>query len=289
MRTLAADIGGTQTRVGLVEDGHIRARRTFPTQGVKATIAVLKDLTPANCEAVGVAFAGSVDMPSGRVVKAPNLGVWEGLEVRATLQEALGLPVFVANDASCAALGERVAGAKARDFVYITWSTGIGGGIVCGGEVVWGARGMAGEIGHMVLRPEGPLCGCGKRGCLEAIASGSGMARRAERELGTHLDTKELVERALSGDASAKMIVDDACAALGQGLAILAELLEPEVFVLGGGVSQAWPQLGPRVRAATSRLARVLPEIVLTSLGDEIGLHGAAALPDHFPAVWRCS
>lgn len=289
-RAMGVDIGGTQTRVAAVEGRQVLVRRAFPTRGIgeirEAIREVLSAAGWARPTAIGVGAPGPMDMREGRIRSLPNLPGWAGVEVVRELGAAFGCPVYLANDATCAAIGELQFGYRARDFVYLTWSTGIGGGIATGGRIVWGETGQAGEVGHIVLRPDGPPCGCGKRGCLEALAGGASLARLGSEALGEAVSAQEVVARARRGDPSACSLVADACRALGQGIAILWEILEPELVVLGGGLTRSWDFLGPQVVAAAQAMARGAPRIELTQLGDDAGLLGAAALPDHVPLTW---
>jgi glucokinase len=286
-RVIGVDIGGTRTRVGAVQDGQILARRVFPTRGLEevreAIAQLLKEVGWDKPEAIGVGAPAPMDMRRGLILNAPNLPHWEGVNVVDGLKEAFQCPVFLGNDANCAALGELVYGWKARDFLYVTWSTGIGGGIVAGGQVVWGATGQAGEIGHITLNPDGPRCRCGKRGCLEATAGGAALSDRALERLGERLSAEELVKRAKRGEPGPLALIDSACLAMGQALAIVAELLEPELIILGGGLTNSWDFLGPKVVGSLQMMSRVRPRVELTKLGDDVGLLGAAALPLHFP------
>ncbi len=284
MRVVAVDTGGTQTRVGLFDCGELIARTAFPTQDVDRLLRAIEELTPGSFDAVGVAFAGAIDMRHGRILHAPNLKSWQGLALPQVLEDALGKPVYMGNDASCAALGELTQGCHARDFAYITWSTGIGGGLVSGGRVLWGSTGMAAEVGHMVFWPDGPLCECGKRGCLETVAAGVGIRRLTKEKLAQALSAEETVQRAQAGERIPTEIMDQACRALGQGLAVLSELIEPQMLVLGGGITRSWGFLGPKVERALHTMARSAPPLALTQLGDDVSLHGAAALPEHWPA-----
>jgi glucokinase len=292
MSVVGVDIGGTRTRVAVVEGAKIVARRAFPTQGLAAVEGAISEvLAEAGGvpEAIGVGAPAPMDMKAGKILGCPNLPHWRDVAVGPVLQEEFGCPVYLANDATCAALGELVFGHRAHHFIYLTWSTGIGGGIVTGGRVVWGKTGQAGEVGHMVLRPDGPPCRCGKQGCLEAIAAGVGIARAAQERLGEKLTAAEVVRRARNGEKEPLALVDEACSAMGQALSILWEVLEPELFILGGGLTNSWDFLGPRVEAVTKKLARGKVEIALTALGDDVGVLGAAALPDHFPREWASS
>ncbi|MGC9529192.1 MAG: ROK family protein [Candidatus Bipolaricaulaceae bacterium] len=290
MGTVGVDIGGTRTRVGLVDAGRVVARRAFPTQGMTELKAAIREVLVqagrARPEAIGVGAPAPMDMRAGRILGCPNLPQWNCVDVGPELAAEFACPVLLANDATCAAIGELAFGHRVQDFAYITWSTGIGGGLVSGGRVVWGATGQAGEVGHMVIRPGGPPCRCGKQGCLEAIASGTGIARAAREKWGHELSAAEVVDRARAGDAAAAAIVDDACQAVGQALAVLWEVLDPQVLVLGGGLTQSWELLGPKVEEVARRLARGTPVILLTELGDDVGLLGAAALPDYYPSGW---
>lgn len=289
-RLIGVDIGGTRTRVGAVLEGRILARRSFPTQSLAQVAEAIKEvMAEAGWEkpdAIGVGAPGPIDMRRGLILLAPNLPPqWEGLDVAGGLKKIFGCPVFLGNDANCAAVGELVYGWKAKDFLYVTWSTGIGGGIVAGGQVVWGATGQAGEIGHIPLRPDGPQCRCGKRGCLEAIAGGAALSDRAQELLGQRISAKELLERAKGGDPVPLKLVEEACRAMGQALATVAELLEPEMIIFGGGFTNSWDFLAPKVEEALRDMSRVRPRLVLTKLGDDVGLLGAAALPFQFPAL----
>jgi len=288
---VAVDIGGTRTRVAALEQGQIKARRSFPTQSlVELKVGldqVLQEAGWAKPQAIGVAAAGPVDMRSGQLLNPPNLPPgMRTASVGTELQATFGCPVYVANDATTAAIGELEYGHKAQDFVYITWSTGIGGGIVCGGRVVWGATGQAGEIGHMVIRPRGPRCGCGKRGCLEALAGGAGLAKAARRRFGQAISARELVTLAQKGNPQALELVKTACQAMGQAVALLWELLEPELFVFGGGFTGSWDLLAPRVLEAARPLARGSLRLAVTPLGDDVGLLGASALWKHISPDW---
>jgi len=286
--TVGVDIGGTRTRVALFREGTLIAREAFPTEGLPEVVAAIRKLLAARGaerpDTIGVGAPAPLDMRRGVILNCPNLPHWSGVRVVEELERAFSCPVYLANDATCAAIGELEYGHRARDFVYITWSTGIGGGIVAGGRVLWGKSGQAGEVGHMVLLPNGPHCRCGKRGCLEALASGTGIARAARERLHRELTAAQVVELARNGDPGALSIVLQACQALGQGIAILWEIFEPEIIVLGGGLTNSWDYLGPYVLEAAARMARSEPRVELTPLGDDVGLYGAEALPRHYPS-----
>ncbi len=307
---IGIDLGGTQIRAVLASaDGTVLARyrlRTAPGEGrdavlqrlVQAANAVVAQAGGARPQGVGLASAGLVDVRAGTVLFAANLG-WSDVPVRRLLEERLRLPVVVANDARAAALGEWRfgAGRGASDLVYITVGTGIGGGIVSAGRLLLGARGLAGEIGHVTVEPDGAPCACGGRGCLEALASGPAIARAAlarieagqastipellAGDLG-QLTAQVVAHAALAGDELAKTVVHQAARYIGIALANLVHTLEPQIILIGGGVAQTGDLLFDAVRAAVrERTIAGLHEgvrIQPAALGDDAGALGAAAL-----------
>lgn len=290
---VGVDLGGTKILTALADgQGNILARVRVPTpaaQGVAAVIECLartvREVTSgASLEAVGVGCPGPLDHVTGTVHQAPNLG-WRDVPLASLLRERLLVPVFVENDANLAALGEyaRGAGRGVERMVYVTVSTGIGGGLILDGRIYHGEGGGAGEIGHMTLDPNGPRCACGRRGCLEALASGTAIARRA-RELGVGDETvtaAAVARLAGEGDAAGAEILREAAAYLGWGLANVITLLAPKRVVLGGGVTAA-PGFVENARAETGRRtygpAWERVEVVPALLAGESGLHGAVAL-----------
>jgi glucokinase len=249
--------------------------------------------------AVGIGVPGLVD-DEGRLRAAPNLPAGEGLPVPLVLGARLGVEVVADNDAACAAEAEWRMGAAAgaSEALVVTLGTGIGGGLVCGGKVVRGAQGFAGEVGHMVVDPSGPRCTCGKRGCWERFASGSGLARLAREAAHAgrlasvvHLagDDPEAVRgehvasAAAAGDPEAQAVLDELGWWIGLGLANLANVLDPEVVVVGGGLFAALPLvLGPARRAFGDMLEgaerRAEIPIVPAALGERAGAVGAALM-----------
>lgn len=306
---LALDFGGTKLAAATVEPGAraFRARASMPSPPNKSAEAdreiilalakeVLGGKRPA---AVGVSFGGPVR--EGVVLLSHHVPDWEDFPLAEWLREHFGAPVAVENDANAAALGEwrYGAGRGTRYFLYVTVSTGVGGGIVIGGELYRGADGLAGEIGHMVVDPDGPRCTCGRRGCLEAFAAGPAIARRARELLASHhrsgegriilelvggdpsrITAREVAAAAARGDPLAAEILREAGEALGFGLAQAITLLNPERVALGGGVVKAGEPFLAHVRKAAEMWAfpgaRV--EIALAELGDDAPLWGAAAL-----------
>jgi len=313
--TIGVDIGGTKIAGGLVDlDGMVlaRARRDTPARSsdgiVVAIIEVVGDLIVAAREAgltapaaVGLGAAGLVDETRSIVRFAPNVD-WLEEPLGPQVAAGCGLPVVVENDANAAAWGEfrYGAGRGAHTAVCVTVGTGIGGGIIDQDRLVRGSYGMAGEFGHVVRVPEGRLCGCGKRGCWEQYASGNALLRVA-RELAAERRSEAGILLAL-GDGTPEGVTGqqvtvaaregdpvalDAFALigdnLGSGLADVAALLDPEVFVIGGGVSEAGDLLLIPARAAfeanlVARDHRPIARVVSAELGNDAGLVGAADL-----------
>jgi len=288
--TLGLDLGGTKIAAAVVRDGEVlaRRRRATPQTGAADVIAALVETAAAllerhpEAEAVGIGCPGPLDFERGRVRFAPNIAGMEDAPLVAALTEQLALPVVLENDANAAGYAEHRYGA-ARDLVssvYVTLSTGIGGGVFVGDRVLRGAHGLAGEIGHMTLLPGGPVGGDGHSGSWEALAAGRSMARDASYVFSREVSTAELFERARDGDAKALAIVDNAAHFTGVGLANIVKVIDPHGFVLGGGVSGVGPFYLDRVRAALERASHGYPqpELRVAELGDDAGVIGAAAV-----------
>jgi len=298
---LALDYGGTKHTAAIVAVGErawLAHERVYSPRGTdgnydRATMLRLAhDLlarTPGQLVAIGVSFGGPVDAKRGLVRLSHHVPGWENTPLRDPLQAEFGVPVAVDNDANVAALGEWTLGAGqgCASLLYVTVSTGIGGGWVLDGKIHGGADGMAGEIGHIVVRPGGLECVCGKRGCLEAEACGPAIAKKMHERLtaaGRHMAepiTGESVARAaLQGDMLAQQVMDDAARMLGAGLGGAINLMNPDRIVLGGGVTKSGERYWRIVRA-TAR-AHALPqmrvEIEPAQLGDDAPLWGAVAL-----------
>ena len=306
---IGVDIGGTKVAAGLVdESGAVvaRARRLTPSRDPRAVEKTIADVVAEvradhDIVGVGIGAAGFVDADRSRVMFAPHLA-WRNEPLRDAVASAVGLPVIVENDANAAAWAEWRFGAAWGEsrVVCVTLGTGIGGGIVIDGVVQRGRWGMAGEFGHMVVVPDGRRCECGNRGCLEQYASGNVLGREA-RELAAAGSpvTVPLVERvggdlsalvgpviteaAKDGDPVAIELFEEVGQWLGIGLANLAAALDPGIFVIGGGVSDAdelllRPARTSFRRTLTGRGYRPEPRIVKAALGPEAGLVGAADL-----------
>ena len=303
---IAVDLGGTQFRVAAITPlPQILHRVAAPTRADAAPSAVIEDIARAVaevCDAVaghpvqglGVTAPGPLDQETGVVFQAPNLPTWRDVPLAADLQRATGFAVHLGNDANLAALAEARcgAGAGARNLVYLTVSTGIGSGIIANGRLLLGKHGAAGEAGHMSLSLNGPLCGCGNHGCLEAYASGTGLVNRAQdaiaagrqtelSALGQNLDARAISAAGTRGDALASELIEQAGKALGLGVRNLLHILDPEVVVIGGGVSRIGPPLwNPMRRVIESDELTIYRRIRLVpaALGDDSGLLGAALL-----------
>jgi glucokinase len=305
-QAIGLDVGGTKVNAFRVTaDGEILARSQEPTpaEDPERTLAMMVELatgirTP-EVVAVGVGAAGIVEAAAGVLRFAPNLA-WRDLPIADRLRNALGLPCQVDNDANVAAYGEYRFGAGRgyRHMLLVTVGTGIGGGIVTDGRVYRGAHGFAAEIGHIIVEPGGPVCGCGNRGCWEQVASGRAidrMGREAARAEPTSL-LRELAggdpeavrgshvtEAARRGDPAALGVLGEAGRRLGEGIAGLVNILDPEVVVVGGGAIVAGDLLLEPARAAfvdAVEAPAFRPEvpIVPAELGNDAGAVGAAAL-----------
>lgn len=305
MPYVAIDLGGTQLRVAVADDrGQLRTVVRHPTEAARgrehvinrivATVkeALVEDGTqPKRVRALGIGLPGPVDPAAGLVISPGNLPGFRNVPLNRILTRATGIPSFLHHDAHLAALGEHRRGAArgASEMIYVTVSTGIGAGILLGGELYAGAHGIAGEVGHIVLQRDGPPCTCGQRGDLESIASGTGIARAA-RELapgapgsalhGVEYPTAEDVVRAArTGDELATAILENAGTYLGIAVGTLVNLFNPQLIVLGGSVIKAGTFLLKPMRrsmnASSWKAARRGLRIVRPALGDDVGLIGA--------------
>lgn len=243
--------------------------------------------------AVGVAAPGPLDPRTGIVFATPNLEGWRDFAFRDVLADALGLPVHVHNDANLAGLGEALAGAgRGHELVvYLTVSTGVGGGIIRAGRIEEGATGLAGELGHVIVDAGGPACNFGHAGCLEGLASGTAIARAARERIARGEDStlgalpddgvtaEAIAEAARSGDPLALAVMDDAATWIGLAIGGFVNTFDPHVVIIGGGVSLSWDLLQVPMRSAALSVImaadRRRVEIVRAALGDDSGLVGA--------------
>lgn len=306
---LALDFGGTKISAATFHRGAAQweslERRLSPPGGnaqndlrtaLELSQEVLGEREPA---AVGVSFGGPVWAESGTVRLSHHVPGWERMPLGRTLQDRFKVPVAVENDGIIAALGEYRygAGGGAESLVYLTVSTGVGGGIILNGRIWRGSDGMAGHIGHLRLEPDGPPCVCGSRGCLESIAAGPSIAAEARRRIELHpergralleaaggdphrLDAKAIAKAAAAGDELAHAVMRRAAWALGAGIGSAANLLNPNLFLVGGGVSKAGPVLWDEMRrvARETAMPEVSLELAPAGLGDDAPLWGAVAL-----------
>jgi glucokinase len=299
---VGVDLGGTLIRAAVATGPATHGtpvRRPTPPGGA---VAVLDAVAASVLEATGgvvpagvaIGVPGPVDPRSGLVYAAPNLHGWEGVEAGHLLADRLGCPVAIQNDANLAAFAEWTAGAGqgTRDFVFLTVSTGVGGGLVLDGELYTGAAGTAGELGHVPAHLDGPRCGQGHAGCLEGIASGTAIAERARAALaagersrlaasGDALDARDVQAAAEAGDPLARRLFDEAGRALGRAIGGIVNVLSPEVVAIGGGLLGAGELLFAPLRAAIGEVAFEVPlrrcRVVPAALGTDAGLVGATA------------
>ena len=305
--SIGIDLGGTQIRaVRMGRDGHIHARQrvaTAATSGPEDVIGQIEELIaamvdgvkPAEIIGVGVASTGPVDPRAGIVLQAPTIAGWSNVLLKAILEAHTGLRVELQNDANMAALGEWRfgSGRGCEHFVYLTVSTGIGGGVIMDNALLLGRNGMAAEVGHMTLAPDGPVCGCGNRGCWEALASGTALAQLAADALadgqpslirdlaaGAPVRGAHVAAAAEQGDPLALRLMEREGEWLGLGVVNLLHLYSPERLALGGGVGQNLALLGPTIRRVVAERA-LTPfrdvTVCAAQLGDDAGVVGAAA------------
>ncbi|OLB96813.1 MAG: hypothetical protein AUI15_13595 [Actinobacteria bacterium 13_2_20CM_2_66_6] len=278
------DLGGTQVRVAVARsDGRIIATSRNRTDLLRTPrrvvewsaeqITRLADGEPVRC--VGVGVPGPTDKARGVLVNPPNLPGWRNVPLAAMVRELLGCPALLENDANLAGLGEHRhgAGKGTGTMVYITWSTGVGAGLILDGRLFSGAHGAAGEVGHMILDPKGPLDSCGQRGCVETYCGGGAMARE------TGAPAAELFDEAAAGDREAAARVREAATHMGYALINVANLFDPEMVVMGGGVTRSWRQVAPVMehvlRSSPFVKPSRRPKIRRARLGDRAGQVGA--------------
>jgi glucokinase len=304
--TIGVDLGGTKMAVGVVDsDQKIRYQGREPSTGLSEEKLIeelaeeLREAKEARPDvlAAGLGIPATIDRARGLAIQAVNLTIAD-VPIRDLMQERIGLPVFVDNDANMAALAEHLygAGRGAQNVVMLTIGTGIGGGLILDGEVYRGSTGAAAELGHIVIEEDGPPCqgNCPNHGCVEALASGTAIAKAgkqaAERDpdsaLGKALAEgpiagRTVTELALSGDGPAREVVAQAGRHIGVALSSLANIFDPDVFVIGGGVSVVGDLLLDPAREELR--SRALPPqnespVKLAELGPDAGMIGAAAM-----------
>ncbi|MFH1096570.1 MAG: ROK family protein [Candidatus Desantisbacteria bacterium] len=304
------DIGGTKIDAGILDaSGKILKKTRIYTEaheGLDAVIqriynaidTVIEGIKASIC-GIGIGVPGQVDVKNGIVIFAPNMG-WKNVEIRKLIQERYDLPVEIENDANCGALAEARlgAGTGTGSLVWITVGTGIGGGIIIDGKLIQGANFAGGEIGHMIIEENGTVCGCGNRGCLEALAAGPAIIRQMREKItaGTQTAVLKMIDNDLDkitvggiakaadmGDNLSLRILNRAGEYLGLGTVNLANILNPEVIILGGGVMEAaghhlLKTIKDTVQKRALAQASNRLRIELAMLGNDAGLIGASLL-----------
>jgi glucokinase len=308
--TIGIDVGGTKVLGGVVDsDGKIlaTARKDTPQQGGKALTQVIAEtalelMSQHEVTSVGVSAAGFVSADRTTILATPNIADWNGVNLVQELTALIGLPIVIENDANAAAWGEAKfgAGRNQQHMMMLTVGTGIGGGIVVDGKLHRGAFGIAAEIGHMRVVPEGHLCGCGARGCFEQYASGNALIRHAREAISASPDMARnllsrgdgtvagltgvaITEAARDGDTVALAAFNTTGQWLGAGIASLSVLLNPSYVVIGGGVIDAGEILLKPTREALERTMpfagkHPFPTLIAAELGNDAGLVGVSDL-----------
>lgn len=296
---IGVDLGATKILYGAVTlEGNILYKNIIPTNREDGVLSVLERMTNAlytlineyessyKLKGVVIATPGPLSYPDSIVLNSPNLK-WEKVALRDEMQARLNRTVIVERDTNVAALGEYYFGQNKlyNNLIYITVSTGVGGGIIIDGHLYRGAVGGAGEIGHMVVDPSGDICGCGRRGCLEAFASGTGIAKKAFRLnlINDQMGAKEVGQMARQGNKLAQTIINDAVDYLAIGMANLVNIFNPQAIILGGGVMQGFQdlwldRLQTQVYSSSFPLNAKALQIQVTRLGEDIGLYGCVAV-----------
>ena len=307
---IGVDIGGTSVKIGLINhDGEIVYKWEIPTnkdnqgRGIVDDIwnSITETLSKQNIASdiigIGVGAPGFVNRKTGIVEEAVNIG-WKNFELRDAFHKLSHLPVFIENDANLAALAEnwQGSGEQSKDVMFITLGTGVGGGIIVNGEIMNGVNGTAAELGHILVDPNGSPCNCGRTGCLETIASATGIVRQAMDEVTNNsngalasfykqqgkLEAKDVFNLAQEGDMASENIIDKTMDVLGLAIANTAVIINPSQIIIGGGVSKAGEQLLSKINRSFKKYA--LPriseccELRLAELGNDAGIIGAAYL-----------
>jgi glucokinase len=300
---IAVDIGGTRIRSACypVDSNKPIAVERISTRGINPALdrvcQVIEKTWPGNGVVCGISLAapGPVDPFQGIVLYAPNVQGWKNIDLKKHLSSCFNTPVIVGNDANLAAIGEWKYGAGKghHHLVYLTISTGIGGGVIVNDQLLLGVRGMAGELGHVTLLPGGPVCGCGKNGHLEALASGTAIAQWVQNEIANgrsstlagkgEITSLMVHQAALEGDGLAKEAFNRAGYYLGMALANFIHIFNPTMIILGGGVSKSGEFLLKPIRDSIAQYI-IDPHylenfnLVVAQLGDDAGLLGALTL-----------
>ena len=312
MKYLGVDVGGTSVKAGVVDEtGKILAKGSTPTLPERSYEWVIRDIADLcqrvadqagvsmeEIDSIGVGVPGICDMKTGIIPFCTNLG-WHEVPFVSEMQKYLHKPIYVDNDATVAGFAESIAGVSAgtQSSVFITLGTGVGGGIIINGRPYSGAHGVGSEIGHMILKMDGEPCTCGNYGCFERYAYATAIIREARKAVKAHpeslimeacggspenINAKIVIDCAKEGDETAKRVFEEYARALAHGIVSIINAIDPEVIVLGGGVSAAGEYLLEAVREAIKPLVfyKAMPyaDIRLARLGSDAGIIGAALL-----------
>ncbi|MBE0695526.1 MAG: ROK family protein [Anaerolineaceae bacterium] len=302
---IAVDVGGTQIRVAVYPKGEIHPakQKRIPTQANNETplerlMGLIAELWPQSSDpvfAIAVAVPGWVDPQQGVIHVCPNIPGWEKLPLASILAKRFGVPVKLGNDANMAVVGEwrYGAGQGHHNLIYMTISTGIGGGVICDDRLLLGEHGLAAELGHVTILPDGPMCSCGHRGHLEALASGTAIGHYVSDQLAQGVPSllsqivrptgRDISMAAEQGDPLAKSALARSGMYIGLALSNYLQIFNPSIVILGGGVSKSGPFLLEPMRASLAEhilSPEYMQGLVITTaaLGDDAGLMGALAL-----------
>lgn len=307
-QAIGIDLGGTKIKAALVstegklgEERHLASRaERGPKAIIDDIIGMVRELDPDGQLPIGIGVAGQVDRKTGAVLFGPNLKWWD-VPLRAQMEQSLHQPVTVLNDVRAHTWGEWLygAGVGCEDLVCLFIGTGVGGGVVSGGQIVYGATNTAGELGHMVIDPSGPVCGCGNKGCLEAWVSGINLEKQALELVRRYpsagkvilqfagndpekIDAKTVEKAYVAGDPLAQTLLESATQALILGAVNIVHAYNPKRLILGGGIIKGFPHLIARVREGVKqhalRAASAQLEVIEATLGNDAGIIGAAAV-----------
>ncbi|MCT6841144.1 MAG: ROK family glucokinase [Bombilactobacillus mellis] len=312
-KLLGIDLGGTTTKFAIMKpQGEIQQRWSIQTDVLNDGNNIIPNIIDSinhhlqlyqmsakQFQGIGIGTPGSVDYQTGTVDSAFNLNWDRPMALKEQIELHTNIPVQVENDANVAALGERWLGAgkNADNVAFVTLGTGVGGGIIINGQIVHGQGGSAGEIGHMTINPQGYRCTCGKRGCLETVASATGIVHvardyaqeyagdselKASLDNGDDLTAKDVFDLAKQNDPLALKVTSAVCDQLGLALSIVAVTINPQYIIIGGGVSNAGDFLLQRVQESYNRYVfssvKKTTTLTLATLGNEAGVIGAASL-----------
>lgn len=296
---LGLDVGGTNLVAAVFDDRfNMLSRKGIPAGATRSWQEIVGDMASISDDVVktagisyediecwGIGMPSCIDRRTGLLVNAHQFG-WKNVPIHEWLAPLLPLPVRIDNDANCAAYGEALAGAAKghQDVVMLTLGTGVGSGIILGGQIFSGHDGMGAELGHTTLVHQGRVCNCGMRGCLEAYCSATALIKRGKEVLGSRCDNAEYIfTLARDGHCEALALIDEYVSFLASGLASIATIFRPEVLILGGGVANAGDFLIDRVNAKMESVTYNggtigVPPVVRATLGNDAGLIGAAFL-----------